>query len=126
MGLISKIIVCVFGAILLLIGVIGTFNPAELAAQLGLELPSAVATGQVRAMIGAHYLAMAAVCFYAAARNLPALLFPIGLIETMMVVARIIAGINGEFDASVVGPTVIELVLGATLLTLSRRGLKTP
>lgn len=126
MGLISKIIVCVFGAILLLIGVIGTFNPVELAAQLGLELPSAVATGQVRAMIGAHYLAMAAVCFYAAARNLPALLFPIGLIETMMVVARIIAGINGEFDASVVGPTVIELVLGATLLTLSRRGLKTP
>ncbi|MEP1142137.1 MAG: DUF4345 family protein [Henriciella sp.] len=126
MGLISKIIVCVFGAVLLLIGAIGTFNPAELSAQLGLELPSAVATGQVRAMIGAHYLAMGVVCLFAAARNLPALLFPIGLIEVMMVLARIIAGINGEFDASVVGPTVLELVMGATLLALSRRGFKTP
>ena len=119
MGLVSRIIVFVITALFLLIGMIGTFQPLRLATQLGFELPTDVAVGQFRAMVGAPYLAMAIACLIAGLRKLPILLFPIGLIEALMVVARVIAAANGEFDPSVIPPTVLEVGMSGILLAIS-------
>jgi len=119
MSTIMKIIVILMGAFFALVGTVGLFQPAQLAAQFGFELTDSVAVGQARAVIGAHYFAMGLVCIFAAVRNLPALLFPIGVIEGMMVVARILSGFSGEFNPSVIGPTTIEVVASVALLGLS-------
>ncbi|MEO1305463.1 MAG: hypothetical protein AAFV37_10830 [Pseudomonadota bacterium] len=122
MSLITKIIVLIVAALFLLLGVVGTFQPLQFAAQLGFELPKDVAVGNFRAMVGAPYLAMALVCGFAVARNAPALLFPIGMIEALMVLSRGIAALNGEFDPTVIAPTLLEVGLSTILISISWRG----
>lgn len=111
-----RILVFVIGAIFALIGLAGLFQPATLAGELGLGLASSEGAGSVRAMIGAHYAAMGGVCLFAAARQKPILLLSIGAIEAVMVFARGLAAINGEFAMSMVVPTVIEIVAAGVLL----------
>jgi hypothetical protein len=74
-------------------------------------------------MIGAHYLAMAAVCVFAMLRQQPVLLLPVAAIELVMVIARGVAAANGEFGTSPLVPTIIEVVAAAALLTAALRRL---
>lgn len=120
MPIVLKILVLLIGACFMLIGLMGVFQPAQLAEAFGFELPTPESVGQMRAMIGAHYVAMGAVCLFAGIRNLPALLLPIGIIEATMLLARLIAAINGEFTSAIIAPTMIELVAASVLLTAAR------
>lgn len=121
MAMILKILVLLVGALFLLIGLVGVFQPAQLAASFGFELPTAESTGQMRAMIGAHYVAMGAVCAFAALRNRSILLVPIAAIEIAMLLARVVAAINGEFTNAVIAPTLIEVVATGILVAAARR-----
>ena len=124
MGLVTRIIVFIITALFFFIGMVGTFQPLRLAAQLGFELPTDVAVGQFRTMVGAPYLAMAIACLMAGLRKMPILLFPVGLIEALMVASRVVAAVNGEFDPSVIPPTVLETGMSAILLAISWPSLK--
>lgn len=112
-----KIAVYLIGGLFLLIGLAGMFTPENFASGLGLSLATAEGAGSVRAMIGAHYVAMASVCFVAMLRQQPVLLLPIAAIELVMVIARGVAAVNGEFGTATTVPTVIEVVAAAVLFT---------
>ena len=116
-----KMAVFLKGGLFFLIGLAGLFTPEEFASGLGLSLVSAEGAGSVRAMIGAHYLAMAAVCVFAMLRQQPVLLLPVAAIELVMVIARGVAAANGEFGTSPLVPTIIEVVAAAALLTAALR-----
>ena len=118
-----KMAVFLIGGLFFLIGLAGLFTPEEFASGLGLSLVSAEGAGSVRAMIGAHYLAMAAVCVFAMLRQQPVLLLPVAAIELVMVIARGVAAANGEFGTSTLVPTIIEVVAAAALLTAALRRL---
>ena len=115
----------IFGAVFLLIGVAGLFHPAAAAAQFGLAYADGEGAGSVRALIGAHYAAMGGVCIFAALRQKPILLLPIGVIEAVMVIARGIAAVNGEFTEAAAIPTLVELAAAGVLLTASTRNSST-
>ncbi|MFL2838206.1 MAG: hypothetical protein ACJZ83_04995 [Pseudohongiellaceae bacterium] len=116
-----KIAVFLTGGLFLVIGLAGLFTPEEFASGLGLSLASAEGAGSVRAMIGAHYLAMAAVSFFAMLRQQPVLLLPIAAIESVMVIARGVAVVNGEFGSATIVPTVIEVTAAAILFMAASR-----
>ncbi|MEO0696880.1 MAG: hypothetical protein AAFY84_12345 [Pseudomonadota bacterium] len=119
-----KIIVFILGGVFTLIGIVGLFAPAVLAGELGLTLTGGEGAGSVRAMIGAHYLAMGGVCLYAAARDRTVLLLPVGAIEAMMVVARALSILSGEFVTTAVLPTIVELAAAGVLLSTSLKALR--
>ena len=121
MGLIIKILVIIIAAFFALIGFLGLFQPAQLAETFGFGLATPDALGNMRAMIGAHYAAMGAVCAFAVIRQQPALLFAIGIIEAMMLISRGVAAVNGEFTSAAIGPTAIEIVACTVLLSASWR-----
>ena len=77
--------------------------------------------GTVRAMIGAHYVAMGGVCFYAVIRQTAVLLIPIAAIEVVMVIARGIAAGNGEVSSATLVPTTIEILAVAILVTAAMK-----
>ena len=77
--------------------------------------------GTVRAMIGAHYVAMGGVCFYAVIRQTSVLLIPIAAIEVVMVIARGIAAVNGEVSSATLVPTTIEILAVAILVTAAMK-----
>lgn len=112
-----KAMVFAVGGLFLLIGLAGMFTPESFANGLGLELASREGSGSVRAMIGAHYVAMGGVCLYAILRQQPVLLLPIAAIELVMVIARALAAVNGEFSSATMVPTTIEVLAAGILFT---------
>ncbi|NKB33262.1 MAG: hypothetical protein GKR91_09200 [Pseudomonadales bacterium] len=116
-----KVLVFIIGGLFLLIGLAGMFTPEDFANGMGLTMANAEGAGTVRAMIGAHYVAMGGVCVFAMIRNIPILLLPIAAIEAVMVVARGIAAINGEFGAATLVPTTIEVLAAAILITAAMK-----
>ena len=106
------------GVLFLLIGLAGLLTPQDFAASLKLSLDNPEGAGSVRAMIGAHYVAMGSVCLFASFRARPGLLWPVAAIEIAMVFARLLSAVNGEFGASALIPTVIE-ILASVLLVLA-------
>ena len=105
-----KIFVFLIGALFLFLGLAGLFTPENFANSLGLEMTNPEGAGTVRAMIGAHYVAMGGVCFYAVIRQTAVLLIPIAAIEVVMVIARGIAAVNGEVSSATLVPTTIEIL----------------
>ena len=116
-----KAFVFLIGALFLFLGLAGMFTPENFANSLGLEVANPEGAGTVRAMIGAHYIAMAGVCFYAVIRQKPMLLLPIAAIEVMMVIARGIAAVNGEVSSATLVPTTIEIIAVAILITAAMK-----
>ena len=116
-----KVLVFIIGGLFLLIGMAGMFTPEDFASGLGLEFANAEGPGSVRAMIGAHYVAMGGVCFFAMLRQQAVLFFPIAAIEAVMVFARGLAAVNGEFGASTLVPTSIELVAAVVLVVAAMK-----
>ena len=116
-----KAFVFLIGALFLFLGLAGMFTPENFANGLGLEMASPEGAGTVRAMIGAHYVAMGGVCFYAVIRQIPVLLLSIAAIEVVMVIARGIAAVNGEFTSAALVPTTIEIMAAAILITAATK-----
>ena len=116
-----KIFVFLIGALFLFLGLAGLFTPEKFANSLGLEMTNPEGAGTVRAMIGAHYVAMGGVCFYAVIRQTAVLLIPIAAIEVVMVIARGIAAVNGEVSSATLVPTTIEILAVAILVTAAMK-----
>ncbi len=116
-----KVFVFLIGALFLFLGLAGLFTPENFANSLGLEMANPEGVGTVRAMIGAHYVAMGGVCFYAVIRQTPVLLIPIAAIEVVMVIARGIAAVNGEVSSATLVPTTIEILAVAILVTAAMK-----
>lgn len=112
-----KILVVLIGGLFLLLGFAGMFTPEGFANGLGLDIANPEGSGTVRAMIGAHYLAMGGVCVFAVIRNMPILLLPIAAIEAVMVLGRAVAAVNGEFSTATLVPTTIEVIAVVVLTT---------
>ena len=116
-----KVFVFLIGALFLFLGLAGLFAPENFANSLGLEMTNPEGAGTVRAMIGAHYVAMGGVCFYAVIRQTAVLLIPIAAIEVVMVIARGIAAVNGEVSSATLVPTTIEILAVAILVTAAMK-----
>ncbi|MFL2855789.1 MAG: hypothetical protein ACJZ8E_05325 [Pseudohongiellaceae bacterium] len=116
-----KAFVFLIGALFLVLGLAGMFTPVNFANSLGLEMANPEGAGTVRAMIGAHYVAMGGVCFYAVIRQIPVLLLSIAAIEVVMVIARGIAAVNGEFSSAALVPTAIEIMAAVILITAATK-----
>jgi len=116
-----KVFVFLIGALFLFLGLAGLFTPENFANSLGLEMANPEGVGTVRAMIGAHYVAMGGVCFYAVIRQTAVLLIPIAAIEVVMVIARGIAAVNGEVSSATLVPTTIEIFAVAILVTAAMK-----
>ena len=116
-----KVFVFLIGALFLFLGLAGLFTPENFANSLGLEMTNPEGAGTVRAMIGAHYVAMGGVCFYAVIRQTAVLLIPIAAIEVVMVLARGIAAVNGEFSSAALVPTAIEIMAAVILITAATK-----
>lgn len=116
-----KLIVYLIGGLFLLLGLAGMFTPVDFANGMGLSAASPEGAGTVRAMIGAHYVAMGGVCLFAIIRQQEILLLPIAAIEVMMVIARGLAAINGEFVSATMVPTTIEFVAAIVLFTAAQK-----
>ena len=116
-----KVFVFLLGALFLFLGLAGLFTPENFANSLGLEMTNPEGAGTVRAMIGAHYVAMGGVCFYAVIRQTAVLLIPIAAIEVVMVIARGIAAVNGEVSSATLVPTTIEILAVAILVTAAMK-----
>jgi hypothetical protein len=54
-------------------------------------------------------------------RQQPVLLLPIAAIESVMVIARGVAAVNGEFGSATIVPTFIEVTAAAFLFTAALR-----
>jgi len=116
-----KVFVFLIGALFLFLGLAGLFTPENFANSLGLEMTNPEGAGTVRAMIGAHYVAMGGVCLYAVIRQTSVLLIPIAAIEVVMVIARGIAAVNGEVSSATLVPTTIEIFAVAILVTAAMK-----
>ena len=116
-----KVFVFLIGALFLVLGLAGLFTPENFDNSLGFELTNPEVAGTVRAMIGAHYVAMGGVCFYAVIRQTAVLLIPIAAIEVVMVIARGIAAVNGEVSSATLVPTTIEILAVAILVTAAMK-----
>ncbi len=116
-----KVFVFLIGALFLFLGLAGLFTPENFANSLGLEMTNPEGAGTVRAMIGAHYVAMGGVCLYAVIRQTAVLLIPIAAIEVVMVIARGIAAVNGEVSSATLVPTTIEIFAVAILVTAAMK-----
>jgi len=116
-----KVFVFLIGALFLFLGLAGLFTPENFANSLGLEMTNPEGAGTVRAMIGAHYVAMGGVCLYAVIRQTSVLLIPIAAIEVVMVIARGIAAVNGEVSSATLVPTTIEILAVAILVTAAMK-----
>ena len=116
-----KSTICLIGGLFLLIGLGPMFSPESFIEGFGLSLTSAEGAGTIRAFIGGHYLAMGGVTLFAVVRQKPMLLYPIAAIEVMMVVARGMAAVNGEFSSVTVVPTLIEVFAAAALITAAMK-----
>ena len=116
-----KVFVFLIGALFLFLGLAGLFTPENFANSLGLEMTNPEGAGTVRAMIGAHYVAMGGVCLYAVIRQSSVLLIPIAAIEVVMVIARGIAAVNGEVSSATLVPTTIEILAVAILVTAAMK-----
>ncbi len=116
-----KAAVMLIGGLFLLIGLAGMLSPEDFASGLNLSVDNAEGAGSIRAMIGAHYVAMGGICLYAIVRQKPILLLPIATIEIVMVLARGIAALNGEFATATFVPTGIEIVAALILLTATSK-----
>ena len=116
-----KAFVFLIGALFLVLGLAGMFTPVNFGNSLGLEMVNPEGAGTVRAMIGAHYVAMGGVCFYAVIRQIPVLLLSIAAIEVVMVIARGIAAVNGEFSSAALVPTAIEIMAAVILITAATK-----
>jgi len=116
-----KVFVFLIGALFLFLGLAGLFTPENFANSLGLEMTNPEGAETVRAMIGAHYVAMGGVCFYAVIRQTAVLLIPIAAIEVVMVIARGIAAVNGEVSSATLVPTTIEILAVAILVTAAMK-----
>lgn len=116
-----KVFVFLIGALFLFLGLAGLFTPENFANSLGLEMTNPEGAGTVRAMIGAHYVAMGGVCLYAVIRQTAVLLIPIAAIEVVMVIARGIAAVNGEVSSATLVPTTIEILAVAILVTAAMK-----
>ena len=114
------ILVFIIGGLFLAIGFAGIFSPENFANGLGLAFANAEGPGTVRAMIGAHYVAMGGICIFAINRGIPILLLPVGAIEVVMVIARGIAAMNGEFGPATIVPTIIEVSAAIILITAAK------
>lgn len=121
MQTVLKVMVFLIGGLFLLLGLSGMFTPEGFASSLGLEVANPEGVGTVRAMIGAHYVAMGAVCFYAVIQRTPVLLLPVAAIEAVMVLARGLAAVNGEFSAATMVPTTIEIIAAAVLVSAAMK-----
>jgi hypothetical protein len=64
---------------------------------------------------------MASVSFFAMLRQQPVLLLPIAAIESVMVIARGVAAVNGEFGSATIVPAVIEVTAAAILFMAASR-----
>ena len=116
-----KAFVFLIGALFLVLGLAGMFTPVNFGNSLGLEMDNPEGAGTVRAMFGAHYVAMGGVCFYAVIRQIPVLLLSIAAIEVVMVIARGIAAVNGEFSSAALVPTAIEIMAAVILITAATK-----
>ncbi len=116
-----RIAIVILGLGMTFVGVIGFLRPEGLAEGLALSPETPAGLGSVRALVGAHYLAMGLTAIYAAIRGHWAWLVPLATIEGLMVVARIVSLALGEADDSAVRTLVMEtvtclvLALGAIL-----------
>lgn len=118
------VLVIVLGMSFLLIGLAGLVRPERVADALGFVLSDIGAAGQLRAIVGGHYLAMGAVCIFAVARRRPELLLPIGIIEAFMLVGRAVAAVNGELLRSSILAGAFEMVAATFLIAVSLRAAK--
>ena len=116
-----KIFVLIIGGLFLIIGFAGIFTPENFASGLGLSFVNEEGSGTIRAMIGAHYVAMGGVCIFAISRELSILLLPIAAIEVVMVIARGIAAMNGEFGTATLVPTTIEILAAGILIIAAKK-----
>lgn len=78
-----------------------------------------------RAIIGGHFLAFALVGVYAMRKQEYHLLYILSLSEGMIVIGRLLSLVLDGFDASVVGPLVVEIAL-ASIFFCCAKYLKRP
>lgn len=99
----------------LFVGFAGFARPSGLAEAMALapQAPSGIAA--MRTLVGAHFAAMGVIALIAAVRIIPAWLVPLAAIEGFMILARVIALINGEADAAGLTQTGMEIVACAVL-----------
>ena len=111
-----RFLIGAIGALFMLIGLLGVFSPGSLANQLGLSILEPAGASALRAMVGAHYIAMGGVCLHAVWKEQTNLLLPIGIIEAAMVLARLIGFVHGEIGVTILAPTLVEIVAAVTLI----------
>ncbi len=116
-----KVAVYLIGGLFLLLGIAGMFTPEDFANGMALSIASPEGAGTVRAMMGAHYVAMGGVCLFAIVRQQEILLLPVAAIEVMMVIARGLSALNGEFVSATMVPTTIELVASIVLVAAAQK-----
>ena len=113
--MVLRIAAFMMGVFFLLPGIVGTFRPERLAEALALAPEAAAGWVAIRTLIGAPYVAMAIVTIYAAIRKQWAWLAPIAIIESVMVIVRIMTGFIYGFEAAGVREIVMETVVIAVL-----------
>ncbi len=123
MSLPSKIFLYVTGVSFALIGISCMLRLDNAAEQLGLAMAAVEGASNVRSLIGGHYLAMSAVTIFAAYRQIPLLLLPIGALEGFSFIGRCVAGLNGEMTGQLAVMTVLELGLAVGFIMISRRAI---
>ncbi|MEN0651755.1 MULTISPECIES: DUF4345 family protein [Hyphobacterium] len=112
-----RIVIILISVGFVFIGAIGFMQPERLAEAVSLLPQAPEGLASVRALIGAHYLAMGLVGIYAAIRIHPGWLVPLAAIEAVMVIARITSIAAGELDTAGMVQTGMEVV-AASLLAL--------
>lgn len=117
-------LIIIIGVMLAVIGLAAMFRPERVAEVLGFGLVNSESAGQIRAILGGHYLAMGAVCIYAVVRQRLELLLPIGIIEAFILLGRGLAALNGEFGQSAIAPTIVEIFAASLLIIISLRALR--
>ncbi|MCR9104129.1 MAG: hypothetical protein NXI15_02470 [Gammaproteobacteria bacterium] len=110
-----RIAIIFLGIAFLVPGLLGVLRPEQLAEGLGLTPDGSAGLMTVRALIGAPYLAMAAIAIYAALRGQWAWLVPLAAIEGAMMLVRIMTGITEGFDSASIRIIIVELVCTVVL-----------
>ena len=113
--------VIIIGVGFCLPGVLAVFQTDRLGEFLSLNAASPTGQVSIKVLIGAPYLAMAAICIFAAVKSKWSWLAPVAAIEGAMCVVRIYSGLIYGFEAAGTVEILIEITVCIFLAICARQ-----
>lgn len=97
------------------LGLMSMFNPGKMAGNFGVETNGVAGLSTIRSAMGGMFLSCTAMLAAGQLTGLTLWFIPVAVVMTAIALGRVISLLFDGFDAQVIPPLVIELVIAAVL-----------